>query len=131
MNNLLHAVIRRRMFFSDICTVYSLHDYCEHLIAPGTLGHIAQKTLHLAATNSTTGEHHNTNFFLPPKPPFLTKVPLLKGPFFLGQGNTSFAPAQNDHLPKRAPDLPLFPRNFPEILQNRAFGRPNLESCCC
>ena len=49
MNNLLHAVIRRRMFFSDICTVYSLHDYCEHLIAPGTLGHIAQKTLHLAA----------------------------------------------------------------------------------
>ena len=47
---------------------YSLHDYCEHLIAPGTLGHIAQKTLHLAATNCTTGEHHNTNFF-PMHPP--------------------------------------------------------------
>ena len=70
------------MFFSDICTVYSLHDYCEHLIAPGTLGHIAQKTLHLAATNSTTGEHHNTNFFLPPQTPIPDQGPTLERPLF-------------------------------------------------
>ena len=81
MNNLLHAVIRRRMFFSDICTVYSLHDYCEHLIAPGTLGHIAQKTLHLAATNSTTGEHHNTNSSSP-QTPIPDQGPTLERPLF-------------------------------------------------
>jgi hypothetical protein len=46
-----------------------LHTYCEDIIAPGTLGHIAQKTLHLAATNSTTGQHHNTNYLSFPQLP--------------------------------------------------------------
>ena len=103
----------------------SLHDYCEDRIAPGTLGHIAQKTLHLAATNCTTGEHHNINFFSkPPTPQLLPKDSHLKSPIFLGQGNTSFAPAQNDHLPKRTPDLPIFP-------SIGAFGpAQNLETCC-
>ena len=68
-----------------------LHTYCEDIIAPGTLGHIAQKTLHLAATNSTTGQHHNTNFFShlqnPPTPG------PAKGPQ-TWPGNTSFAPAK-------------------------------------
>ena len=48
---------------SQILVQRSLHAHCEDIIAPGTLGHIAQKTLHLAATNSTTGQHHNTNSF--------------------------------------------------------------------
>ena len=36
------------------------HNHCADLIAPGTMVHIGSKTLHLAATNQTTGEHHNT-----------------------------------------------------------------------
>ena len=36
------------------------HNHCSDLIAPGTMVHIGSKTLHLAATNQTTGEHHNT-----------------------------------------------------------------------
>ena len=54
---------RKLMHYSNTCTEAPLHAHCEDIIAPGTLGHIAQKTLHLAATNSTTGQHHNTNSF--------------------------------------------------------------------
>ena len=60
----------------------SLHDYCEDRIAPGTLGHIAQKTLHLAATNCTTGEHHNINFFSNPQPPAPTQGLPFEKPHF-------------------------------------------------
>ena len=41
--------------------VQAPHNHCSDLIAPGTMVHIGSKTLHLAATNQTTGEHHNTD----------------------------------------------------------------------
>ena len=120
--------IKRLMFSWTTCTDKLLHEHCEHLIAPGTLGHIAQKTLHLAATNSTHGEHHNTNFLslLPnPHPP----VPAQGGPQNLGLGNTSFAPGQLKRSPQNARRNSQFtknPKKNPRNPENRAFGPPNL-----
>ena len=55
------TLIRRRTRFSSSATVFKApHNHCSDLIAPGTMVHIGSKTLHLAATNQTTGEHHNT-----------------------------------------------------------------------
>ena len=82
---------------------YSLHDYCEHLIAPGTLGHIAQKTLHLAATNCTTGEHHNTNFFpMHPPNPFRPGGPKNPGRVTLASRRPERqSPIRTQQLPNR------------------------------
>jgi len=37
-----------------------VYDHCTDLIAPGTLFHISNKLVQLAATNCTDGSHYNT-----------------------------------------------------------------------
>ena len=110
--------IKRLMFSWTTCTDKLLHDHCEHLIAPGTLGHIAQKTLHLAATNSTHGEHHNTNFPPNPQPP----VPPRERPHFPWPGNTSFAPANWNGFPTTRAEIAKSPSKKSEKSQIQRFG---------
>ena len=118
------------MHYSNTCTEARLHAHCEDIIAPGTLGHIAQKTLHLAATNSTTGQHHNTNSFHTQT--FRSRIPTKNMP--KNPGRVILASRRpSRQSPKRAQLLPIPHVPNPKIWKIRsAFGR-NLEkkSCCC
>ena len=95
---------RKLMHYSNTCTEAPLHAHCEDIIAPGTLGHIAQKTLHLAATNSTTGQHHNTNSFHTQT--FRSRIPTKNMP--KNPGRVILASRRPSRQPpKRAQRLPI------------------------
>ena len=89
----------------------------EHLVtSPKRLSILQRPILRLESTITPTSS-------FPPNPHSWPRSHSLKSPFFLGQGNTSFAPAKDDNFPNARAEIDHFPRNF---LQNRAFGPPIL-----